>query len=231
MSKLAPAFVGVVAAWVLSSACNPSTPKLTLKHGEQRGRLEKNGLRFVIMPDQTTQLVEVDVRYEVGAREDPPGKAGLAHLAEHLMYQQRPDGPQTKPLMHFLQQTALNMNAYTNAYTNWDTTHYMTSAHAGQLDALVEVEAMRLHYGCQTITEEEFLREREVVRNEIWCSSRATSTSTRATSSCSTSSTRSARSSCRRWAQQSSGRWTRTKRASSCSSRARPASRATAARR
>ena len=50
--------------------------KFTFEHGEQRGRLDRNGLRLVIMPDPTTQLVEVDVRYEVGAREDPPGKAG-----------------------------------------------------------------------------------------------------------------------------------------------------------
>jgi zinc protease len=159
MSKLAVA----LAAWILSSSCNAGTPKFTFKHGEQRGRLDKNGLRFVIMPDATTQLVEVDVRYEVGSREDPPGKAGLAHLVEHLMFQQKPDGPDTKPLMHFLLQAAVNMNAY----TNWDTTHYMTSARAEQLDALVKIEAMRMHYGCQTISEDEFLREREVVRNEI----------------------------------------------------------------
>ncbi len=155
--------IAAAAAWFLCASCQTSTPKIAFKHGEKRGRLEKNGLRFVIMPDTTTQLVEVDVRYEVGSREDPPGKAGLAHLVEHLMFQQKPDGPQTKPLMHFLLQAAVNMNAY----TNWDTTHYMTSARAEQLDALVKVEAMRMYYGCQTISEEEFLREREVVRNEI----------------------------------------------------------------
>ena len=36
------------------------------------------------MPDASTQLVEVDVRYAVGSREDPPGKAGLAHLVERV---------------------------------------------------------------------------------------------------------------------------------------------------
>jgi zinc protease len=161
MSKLAMA--AVVVSCMLSAACRPEAPKIVLKIGETRGRLPKNGLRFVVMPDQTTQLVEVDVRYEVGSREDPPGKAGLAHLAEHLMFQQKPDGPDTKPLMHVLQQATLNMNAY----TNWDTTHYMLSARAELLDSLVKVEAMRMFYGCQTITEDEFLREREVVRNEI----------------------------------------------------------------
>ncbi len=160
MSKLAMA--AVVAVAHLLSSCQ-TTPKIAFKHGETRGRLGMTGLRLVIMRAATTQLVEVDVRYEVGSREDPPGKAGLAHLVEHLMFQQRPDGPATKPLMHFLQLATLNMNAY----TNWDTTHYMVTARAEQLDALVKVEAMRMFYGCQTIPEEEFLREREVVRNEI----------------------------------------------------------------
>ena len=35
------------------------------------------------------------------------------------------------------------------------------------LDAMLKIEAMRIHYGCQTIAHDEFLREREVVRNEI----------------------------------------------------------------
>jgi zinc protease len=151
----------LVAACVLS--CNPSNPKFAFNQPEQRGRLEKNGLRFVILPDPTTQLVEVDVRYEVGSREDPIGKAGLAHLVEHLMFQQKPDGPTTKPLFHFL----LQASVFVNAYTNWDTTHYMTNARSEQLDSLLKIEAMRMHYLCETITEEEFLRERDVVRNEI----------------------------------------------------------------
>src|SRR5687768_16008825 len=150
----------VVAALVTATlaSCNPATPKFAFTHAERRGRLDSNGLRFVLMPDPTTQLVEVDVRYEVGSREDPPGKAGLAHLVEHLMFQQKPDGPNTKPLFHFL----LQASVFVNAYTNWDTTHYMTNARAEQLDSLIKIEAMRMHYLCETITEEEFLRERDV---------------------------------------------------------------------
>jgi zinc protease len=152
-----------IMAWVASSACSPTPPRFVFKHGETRGRLQKNGLRFIVMPDPTTQLAEIDVRYEVGAREDPPGKAGLAHLVEHLMFQQRPDGSTSEPIMQVLLQNALNMNAY----TNWDTTHYMVNARAELLDAMVKIEAMRMFYGCQTISEDEFLREREVVRNEV----------------------------------------------------------------
>src|ERR1043165_73693 len=133
--------VAMVAVAAALASCSPTPPKIVFKHGEIRGRLEKNGLRFVVMPDPSTPLAEVDVRYEVGSREDPPGKAGLAHLVEHLTFQQRPDGPDAKPLMHGLQQAALNMNAY----TNWDSTHYMSNARAELLDALVKVEAMRMY--------------------------------------------------------------------------------------
>src|SRR3954465_3501897 len=137
MAKRVAAVVAVV--WALAS-CTPTTPKIVFKHGETRGRPQKNGLRFVVMPDPTTPLAEVDVRYEVGSREDPPGKAGLAHLVEHLMFQQRPGGPEARPLAQVLPQLTLNMNAY----TNWDSTHFMLNARAGLLDTLVKIEAIRM---------------------------------------------------------------------------------------
>ncbi|MBX3154717.1 MAG: insulinase family protein [Deltaproteobacteria bacterium] len=144
-------------------ACEPKAPKFAFTHAERRGKLESNGLKFVLMPDSSTQLVEVDIRYDVGSREDPPGKAGLAHVVEHLMFQLRPDGAQSAPLM----QSINELTTFFNAYTNWDTTHYMNTARAENLDAMLKIETMRMFYGCQTISNEEFLREREVVRNEI----------------------------------------------------------------
>jgi zinc protease len=147
----------------VAATCTPKVPRYSFKYAEKRGTLEKNGLRFVIAPDATTKMVELDVRYDVGSREDPPGKAGLAHLVEHLMFQQRPDGPTTPPLMTFLNQ----LTTYFNAFTVWDTTHYQQAGRAANLDAMLKVEAMRMYYRCKTIPEVQFEREREVVRNEI----------------------------------------------------------------
>src|SRR5688572_12914093 len=151
-----------LAAVALLVSCREPPPRTAFKYTELRSKLP-NGLRYVIMPDSTTTQVEVDVRYDVGSREDPQGKAGIAHLVEHLMFQQRPDGPETAPLMQSIGQ----LTTYFNAYTNWDTTHYQMASRTEQLDALLKIEAMRLYFGCQTISEDEFLREREVVRNEI----------------------------------------------------------------
>ncbi len=162
MSKVL-SVAAAVAVSVLVSACQPAAPKFAFTHAEKRGKLEANGLRFVIMPDASTQLAEVDVRYDVGSKDDPIGKAGLAHLVEHMMFQLRPDGENTTPLMKSIN----DLTTFFNAYTNWDTTHYMNTARAEQLDTLLKIEAMRMYFGCKTITNEEFLREREVVRNEI----------------------------------------------------------------
>jgi zinc protease len=161
---LATAVVGMFAL-----SCNPSTPKFAFKHAERRGRLESNGLRFVIMPDETTQLAQVDIRYDVGSREDPPGRAGLAHLVEHMMFQTRPDGPNTAPIF----QTILDLATSMNAYTIWDKTHYHMASRSENLEAMLKIEAMRMFYQCENIPEQEFLREREVVRNEIRAQSSA----------------------------------------------------------
>lgn len=173
MSKVCSRVLGATAALVLFVSCNSSTPKFSFTHAERRGKLP-NGLRFVIMPDATTQLAQVDIRYEVGAKEDPPGKAGLAHLVEHMVFQIRPDGPTKPPLMKSIN----DLNTGFNAYTNWDTTHYQNMGRVENLDAMVKIEAMRIYYGtgCDApagdpqqwnVSNDEFLREREVVRNEI----------------------------------------------------------------
>jgi len=175
MAKIRVLALYVVGLFILS-ACTPETPRFAFTSAEKRGVINANGLRFVIMPDPTTQLVEVDVHYDVGAREDPEGKAGLAHLVEHLMFQTRPDGPDTPPIF----QTLLDISTFVNAFTNSDMTHYWTTVHSENLDAMLKIEAMRMFYaadlppfGCSTLKESEFEREREVVRNEIRAGSSA----------------------------------------------------------
>ncbi|CAN5817971.1 pitrilysin family protein [soil metagenome] len=167
---------------VLLGSCSPEAPRFAFKTAERRGVLKSNGMRFVIMPDPSTELVEVDVHYDVGSREDPQGKAGLAHLVEHLMFQTRPDGPNTPPIF----QTLLDMASFMNAFTNWDSTHYWTRVKSDDLDSMLKIEAMRMFYaadmpgtpelpafGCSTVPQNEFEREREVVRNEIRAGSSA----------------------------------------------------------
>src|SRR3972149_4347192 len=88
--------VGLLVVCGLACAGTPARPRYKLEISDTRGVVRANGLRVIILPDPSASLVEIDVRYEVGAAEDPPGRGGLAHLAEHMMFEQHPTGP-TEP--------------------------------------------------------------------------------------------------------------------------------------
>ena len=150
------------ATLVLAGSCTPKEPQVKFKYAELRAHLD-NGLRMVIIPDKTTSMVQVDVRYEVGSNEDPPGKAGIAHMVEHIMFQHHMLGPDKPPTFDLLPQIALNFNAY----TTYDKTHYFLLGSKEDLETLLKVEAFRMNALCETIPKEQFEREREVVRNEI----------------------------------------------------------------
>src|SRR3989449_7692801 len=46
-----------------------------------------NGLRVIYSEDHSTPIVTVDVWYEVGSRNERPGRSGFAHLFEHMMFE------------------------------------------------------------------------------------------------------------------------------------------------
>jgi zinc protease len=121
-----------------------------------------NQLTVAMMPDPRVNLVSVEVRYLVGAAEDPPGKTGLAHLVEHLMFARRagPGGPE------IADQLAVAALRY-NASTNWDSTHYIAIGLAPRLDDLLAIEAARMAGGCDGIDDAVLARERAVVLEEL----------------------------------------------------------------
>jgi zinc protease len=120
-----------------------------------------NGLRYALVPDPRSNVVTIDVRYTVGAADDPSGKGGLAHLVEHLTYAHNA-GDGGPSLSQRLDQLALSYNAY----TNWDETHYTATALPDNLDGVLRVEAERMAPSCERISKDVFERERGVVLNE-----------------------------------------------------------------
>jgi zinc protease len=123
----------------------------------------KNGLTILLLPDASTNLVRVDMRYKVGASIEPTGKAGLAHLAEHASFTLLPQGPTGPELKDLLGQLALDYNAYTTA----EETHYHATALAKQLKSLIAIEAVRMRASCAQLDDSHLAREREVARNEL----------------------------------------------------------------
>src|SRR4051812_18379370 len=46
-----------------------------------------NGMRIILDEDRAAPVVAINVWYKVGSKDDPPNRAGFAHLFEHLMFQ------------------------------------------------------------------------------------------------------------------------------------------------
>src|SRR5438045_9243799 len=45
-----------------------------------------NGMQVVVIPDHRTPVVTQMIWYKVGSADETPGKSGLAHFLEHLMF-------------------------------------------------------------------------------------------------------------------------------------------------
>jgi zinc protease len=118
-----------------------------------------NGLRVVTVIDPAATEVQVTARYGVGAIDDD-AHPGMAHLVEHLMFEQQIGG---QSVFMQLEDTA----TYFNATTTLDATTYVARAPASGLGTLIAIEALRLQERCATMDDSAFAREREVVINEL----------------------------------------------------------------
>lgn len=123
-----------------------------------------NGYKFAALPEPGSSVVRIDVRYPVGSADDPPGKEGLAHLVEHLLFEGvfTRDGKETTVGAE-LGRLALASNAATYR----DHTSYETLTTRADLENVLELEVARMLVGCRGLTEEILAREREVVINEL----------------------------------------------------------------
>lgn len=96
-----------------------------------------NGLRVIVHQDLSTPMSVVDVMYDVGARDEDPGRTGFAHLFEHLMFGGSIHIPDyDEPL-----QRAGGEN---NAYTTNDLTNYYIQLPAENLETAFWLESDRM---------------------------------------------------------------------------------------
>ncbi|HEY6254559.1 MAG TPA: pitrilysin family protein [Xanthobacteraceae bacterium] len=98
-----------------------------------------NGLEVVVIPDHRTPVVTHMVWYKVGAADETPGKSGLAHFLEHLMFK----GTNKNPLGRF-SQTVSTLGGHENAFTTSDYTAYYQRTPRDRLRTLMEFEADRM---------------------------------------------------------------------------------------
>lgn len=119
----------------------------------------ENGMRVVVIPNPRAPVVTHMVWYGVGAADETPGKTGLAHFLEHLMFK----GSEKIPPGEFSRRVRA-MGGNDNAFTTQDYTAYFQNIAAARLRDVMEMEADRMRG--LTLPQPEFDSEKQVVLEE-----------------------------------------------------------------
>lgn len=149
----------LVAGLVACRPGPPAPPRQTSMDLAISNATLANGLRVVLVRDPHATDLQVTMRYNVGSVDDPKDQSGVAHLVEHLMFQQVLGN---ESIFAKLEATT----RFFNAMTSPDATTYLARAPIDRLESLLSIEAVRLGFRCTSITPATFEREREVVVNE-----------------------------------------------------------------
>ena len=118
-----------------------------------------NGLQVVVVPNHRVPVVTQMVWYKAGSADEPPGKSGVAHLLEHLMFK----GTKTLAPGEFSRILARN-GGRENAFTSYDYTGYYQTVALDRLELVMEMESDRMTN--LVITEDELETERRVILEE-----------------------------------------------------------------
>jgi zinc protease len=118
-----------------------------------------NGMQVVVIPNHRVPIVSHMVWYKVGSADEQPGKAGIAHFLEHLMFK----GTPTYPAGEITDLVARN-GGQQNAFTSYDYTAYYQNVAADRLPKMMELEADRMRN--LILSEEDVRVERDVVLEE-----------------------------------------------------------------
>jgi len=120
-----------------------------------------NGLTVVLHEDKSDPLVHVDVTYHVGSGREEVGRSGFAHFFEHMMFQ---GSENVADEQHF--KIITESGGTLNGTTNSDRTNYFETVPSNQLEKMLWLEADRMGYFLDAVTQDKFEVQRETVKNE-----------------------------------------------------------------
>jgi zinc protease len=154
----ARAVILAVALFLLSGICREAEA-VTLPRTTIRALTLPNGLQACLVEDHQAPVVNVQVWYHVGSKDEAPGRTGFAHLFEHLMF----DGTTNIGAEQF-SDYVIRSGGVDNAYTTEDSTVFWETTPSSQLPVVLWLEADRMRH--LDITGTVFNNEREVVEEE-----------------------------------------------------------------
>lgn len=120
-----------------------------------------NGLTVVVHEDHSDPVVHVDVTYHVGSAREEIGKSGFAHFFEHMMFQ---GSDNVADEQHF--KLITESGGTLNGSTNRDRTNYYETVPANQVEKMLWLEADRMGFLLDAVTQQKFEIQRSTVKNE-----------------------------------------------------------------
>jgi zinc protease len=118
-----------------------------------------NGLKVILHRDDSTPIVNMQLWYHVGSKDEREGRTGFAHLFEHMMFK---GSRNVAPEAHT--SYIASVGGQSNAYTTEDTTVFWQTVPQQYLPLILWLEADRL--ASLRVEEAAFRMEREVVKEE-----------------------------------------------------------------
>lgn len=120
-----------------------------------------NGLTIVVHEDHSDPIVYVDVTYHVGSNREQQGRSGFAHFFEHMMFQ---GSKNVGDEQHF--KIITEAGGTLNGTTNSDRTNYFETVPSNQLEKMLWLEADRMGFLLDSVTQKKFEIQRATVKNE-----------------------------------------------------------------
>src|SRR4051812_47210513 len=116
----------------LVNAPAPAVARTAVPPIDYHVRTLPNGLKVYSVLDRSTPNVSVQMWYGVGAKNDPAGRSGFAHLFEHLMFKATRDMPS-----EYMDRLTEDVGGMNNASTDDDYTNYYEVIPAAHLERLL----------------------------------------------------------------------------------------------
>ncbi|MEW6774076.1 MAG: pitrilysin family protein [Bacteroidota bacterium] len=120
-----------------------------------------NGLIVIIHEDHSDPIVYVDVTFHVGSAREQQGRSGFAHFFEHMMFQ---GSKHVADDQHF--KIITEAGGTLNGTTNSDRTNYFEVVPSNQLEKILWLEADRMGFLLDSVTQQKFEIQRATVKNE-----------------------------------------------------------------
>lgn len=121
----------------------------------------ENGLTVVVHEDHSDPVAYVDVTYHVGSNREQQGRSGFAHFFEHMMFQ---GSKHVADEQHF--KIITEAGGTLNGSTNSDRTNYFETVPSNQLEKMFWLEADRMGFLLDSVTQKKFEVQRATVKNE-----------------------------------------------------------------